>query len=49
MTLIGAIIKQDGFLKIYKGKVMDYAGNEREVIVKISLGVDGSMDKMRLK
>jgi hypothetical protein len=46
--LIGAIIEQGGFLKVYKGKIMEDAGNEGEIIVKMTHRFGGSMKKMRL-
>jgi hypothetical protein len=44
VTLIGSPIAQDSFGKIYKEKVIDGTGNEREVIVKVPLRASGSME-----
>jgi hypothetical protein len=49
VMLIDATIAQCGLEKVYKGKVIDDAGNERKVIIKMSLRASGSMEKMRLK
>jgi hypothetical protein len=47
--LIGTTIAQGGFWKVYQGKIMDYADNERKVIIKMTLRSGGSMEKTRLK
>jgi hypothetical protein len=47
--LIDVSIAQSDFEKVYKGKVMDDTGNEREVIVKMPLQANGSTKKNEIK
>jgi hypothetical protein len=43
--LIDVPISQDGFEKVYKGKIMDDTGRKREAIVKMSLQASVSTEK----